>query len=164
MAAITLFDADALVPALDELELRYARSGTLTHSARQVVLAYAGLNHRRWRELDAVVAPDVDVVDHRRLGFPPATGKQHLIGALQALVVQVPDVVAIVRAIEVSGPAVLAVVDQVGTSTDGVAADWAWYSVAAIGAHGLIARMEYFDVDDAARARARFEEFARRDR
>ena len=162
MAAITLFDADAIVRALGELELRYTRSGALTRAARQVLLAFAGLNHRRWTELDAVLAPNVAITDHRRLGFPPATGKQHVVGALQDLVEQVPDVVAIVRVIDVSGPAVRAVVDQVGTSTDGVKADWSWLFVVAIGDDGKLAQVEYFGTDDADGAHARFEEFARR--
>ena len=161
MAAITLFDADALVPALADLELRYARSGAMSRPERSALVVCAALNHRRWSEFDAILASDVEVVDHRRLGFPPATGPVGLVHALQSLVAQVPDVVAIVTGLETSGDAVLAVVDQMGTSADGMAADWRWHNVIRIDRAGRISRMEYFDADDEDRARSRFEELAR---
>lgn len=163
IASLVLLDVDAIVAALDELEIRFARSGALALPERQVLLGFAGLNHRAWAELDAVLAPDLAVADHRLLGFPAADGKEHLVGALRALVAQVPDVVAIVQDLEVSGPAVLALTQQVGTSTDGAAADWTCHFVVAIGGDSLIARMEYFDADDAPRARARFDELAHAD-
>ena len=67
--SLVLFDADAMVPALDELEIRYARSGLLTPSERQVMLGFVAVNHRAWEELDAVLAPGVTTIDHRRLGL-----------------------------------------------------------------------------------------------
>ena len=127
---------------------------------RSALVVCAALNHRRWSEFDAILASDVEVVDHRRLGFPPATGPVGLVHALQSLVAQVPDVVAIVTGLETSGDAVLAVVDQMGASADGVAADWRWQNVIRIDRAGRISRMEYFDADDEQRARARFDELA----
>jgi hypothetical protein len=162
MASLVLFDAEALVPALDELEVRYARSGAMNRTERPVLIGFAALNHRHWRELDAVQSPSVEVVDHRRLGFPASTGPTGLVLALESLVTQVPDVVAIVQELEVSGPAALASVRQVGTSIDGTAADWAWVNVIAIDRNGRIHRLEYFDAEDEPAARARFEELARR--
>ncbi len=161
MVAITLFDVDAMVPALDELELRYARSGAMSRPERSALVVCAALNHRRWSEFDAILASDVEVVDHRRLGFPPATGPVGLVHALQSLVAQVPDVVAIVTGLETSGDAVAAVVDQMGTSADGMAADWRWHNVIRVDRAGRIGRIEYFDTDDEDRARVRFEELAR---
>ena len=165
MASLVLFDVDAMVPALDELEIRYARSGRLGAVERQVVLGFVAVNHRAWNELDAVLAPDVSVVDHRRLGFPAGVGKEPLIHELQSLVEQVPDVIVIIERLEGAGRAVLAENHQVGTSTDGLAVDWQWYLVFSLNRDGLLELMEYFDADDggAAGARARFEELAGRD-
>ena len=69
---------------------------------------------------------------------------------------------AIVESIEVSGPAVLASVRQVGTSINGTTADWGWLNVASIDRNGRICRLEYFDTDDGDRARARLAELAGR--
>jgi hypothetical protein len=163
MFSLVLFDADAIGPALDELEIRYARSGAMSRTERSPLVGFAALNHRRWREFDAILASDVQVVDHRRLGFPSATGPDHLVHALQSLVAQVPDVVAIVTGLETAGDAVLAAVEQVGTSIDGTVADWSWRNVIRVDRAGRISRMEYFDADDEVRARARFDELGRTD-
>jgi len=162
IVSLVLFDAEALVPALDELEVRYARSGAMSRAERSVLIGFAALNHRHWRELDAVQSPDVEVVDRRRLGFPASTGPTGLVLALESLVAQVPDVVAIVADLEVSGPAALASVRQVGTSIDGATADWAWLNVIAIDRNGRIHRLEYFDAEDESAARVRFGELVRR--
>ena len=137
-----------MVPALDELEIRYARSGLLTPNERQIVLAFVAVNHRAWHELDAVLAPDLHVVDHRRIGFPAAVGSDPLVHALQDLVEQVPDLVVVIERIESAGRAILAVNHQVGTSADGVVVDWQWYLVFAFDDDGRIALMEYFDCDN----------------
>ena len=148
MASLVLFDVDAMVPALDELEIRYARSGKLGAVERQVVLGFVAVNHRAWNELDAVLAPDVSVVDHRRLGFPAGVGKEPLIHELQSLVEQVPDVVVIIERLAGAGHAVLAENHQVGTSTDGLVVDWQWYLVFSLNRDGLLELMEYFDEND----------------
>ena len=64
---------------------------------------------------------------------------------------------------ETAGDAVLAVVDQLGASADGVAADWRWHNVICVDRAGRISRMEYFDADDEERGRAaRFEQLTGR--
>lgn len=84
-----------------------------------------------------------------------------MVAALQALVEQVPDVVAVIEEIESTPTSAIARVQQLGTSSGGTEAEWVWFFVLALDADGLLRRMEYFDPEDESQARARFTELSR---
>ena len=154
------FDESDLVPALAELDARHAVLDVRTPVERRVLEGFAVLNHRDWDALEAVMAEDLAVRDHRRIGFPPGDGRGALTAALRGLVEQVPDVAAVVAATETNGRVALVRTHQLGIAVAGTVAAWDWLLVIALDAEDTIGRMEYFELDDEPAARGRFEELA----
>ena len=160
---LVLFDADRLVDALDELDDRYRRdrSSSLPLVEDRALAALSAFNHRAWDDLETLAGPDVLTADHRRLGYPDGKGAGAVVGALQGLVQQVPDVVAVVEEVESAGAAAVARIRQRGTSAAGTVAEWVWHFVLALDADGRFANLEWFDADDESQARARVAELSR---
>ena len=123
--------------------------------------ALSAFNHRAWDDLETLAGPDVLTADHRRLGYPDGKGAGAVVGALQGLVQQVPDVVAVVEEVESAGAAAVARIRQRGTSAAGTVAEWVWHFVLALDADGRLAHLEWFDADDESQARARVAELSR---
>ena len=119
------------------------------------------LANRAWDDLAALAGPDVLTADRRRLGYPAGKGAGAVVGALQALVQQVPDVVAVVEEVESSGAAAVARIRQRGTSADGAVAEWVWLFVLSLATDGRFAHLEWFDPEDESQARARVAELSR---
>ena len=99
--------------------------------------------------------------DHRRLGYPDGKGAGAVVGALQGLVQQVPDVVAVVEEVESAGSAAVARIRQRGTSAAGTVAEWVFLFVFSLDADGRFARLEWFDPEAESQARARVAELSR---
>ncbi len=161
--SIVLFDADHLVDALDELDRRYrqSRGSSLPTVEDRALAALSAFNHRAWNQLDALAGADVLTADDRRLGYPDGKGPWAVVGALQGLVEQVPDVVAVVEQVESTGSAAVARIRQRGASAVGAVAEWVWLFVLALDADGRFAHLEWFDPEDESQARARFAELSR---
>ncbi len=157
-------DASDLVAALDDLDSRYRTSGAV-HAApveQRVIAGTAAINHRAWDDFSALLTPDLDIVDHLRIGFPRGRGSKHLVADLQKLVEQVPDVVVVIQSIDATARAALVRNHQIGTAAGGGGSvAWDWYLVVALDdERNLIARMEYFDAGARADALARFHELS----
>ncbi|MGZ6907450.1 MAG: nuclear transport factor 2 family protein [Acidimicrobiia bacterium] len=156
---VMIFDETALLDAIDELDARRLATATdlLPIEANQL-RAYSALNHRSWPDLAASFDDDVTIVDHRRLGFPPGRGSEAIVGELQGLVLQVPDVIASVSEIRADGRVAIVTTHQRGTAAAGGEATWDFHTVVTIDPLARVTSLEYFDVDDLARAEQRFEE------
>ncbi len=160
---LVLFDADRMIDAVDELDRRYrqSRGSTLALVEDRALAGLGAFNHRAWDDLEALAGADVLTADHRRLGYPDGKGPRAVVGALQGLVKQVSDVVAVVEQVESTGSAAVARIRQRGTSSDGAVAEWVWLFVVALDADGRFAHLEWFDPEDDPQARARVAELGR---
>ena len=156
------FDPERLVDALEELD-RGDRAIRVVPEVESCVLgAYGALNRRDWPAFEDHLDAELSVVDHRTLGFPPGRGGASLSRELQMLVAQVPDVVAYPTRIESRGDVALVTTHQTGTAAAGGGASWDFLTVVALASRsGRIGVNEYFDADDVAGARRRFEAVAR---
>ncbi len=161
MTRTEIFDESDLVAAIARLDEWYEATGA-PRIESCVLGAYRSLNRRDWPAFEDHLDAELSVVDHRRLGFPPGRGGASLSRELQMLVAQVPDVVAYPTRIESRGDVALVTTHQTGTAAAGGGASWDFLTVVALASRsGRIGVNEYFDVDDVAGARRRFEEVAR---
>ncbi len=116
---------------------------------------------RDWTAFESLLSTDLVVVSHRTLGWP-LHDRASLLESNRLHTEQVPDVAHVLRTLEVRGGVALLMVETSGHSADGSHFSWPTWSVSQSVA-GLIMRMEIFDIEDEAAARARFEELASAD-
>src|SRR5262249_15396476 len=108
------------------------------------------------------LAPDVEYVDHRRLGLEPMHGAEAVVGLLRSLSQTVRDTALRVDDILAVQPSALAVrMTNSGTLVDGAGTfERQFLGVYSLGSDGRVTRVEPFDADDETAALARFDELA----
>jgi class 3 adenylate cyclase/ketosteroid isomerase-like protein len=140
---------DALVGAAPAA--RQQETGRRAALTRAFSEAFAA---RDWDALAALLAPDLAVSDHRRLGWEPLHGPQAYIDALRSLVELAPDVRLRVDHAETSGPGYLYLTSWHGSREGGAFEEPSWI-VCELDASGRIRRFDQYDLEQQAAARAR---------
>ncbi len=151
------FDADDLDAAIAELDARYA-TGEAKPFAR---IRAAMLEFRRafaardWPALTAILSPDLEMHDHRPLGWEPSHGPEPYIAALQSLVDLSPDVQLRLDHGEMCAHGYLSLVTWAGTHEGGVF-EAPSYIVGEMDAQMRARRFDQYDLDQLDEALARF--------
>jgi class 3 adenylate cyclase/tetratricopeptide (TPR) repeat protein/ketosteroid isomerase-like protein len=154
------FDDTQLAEAIEELESRHAAiSGdAYTDVERAVAATEMLLNSGGVERYTEWVEPDVQIVDHGPLPFPPATRIEQNIALLREMLDMTPDTMVIGRKRYVQSNAVLLSHEQVSTTSEGNEYRWVRFLVGVVSSRGRIARLEYFPDDRWDDAVARFEQ------
>ena len=155
---IVTFDVDDIDAAYAELDDSYAAGearehGVVVATARAFARAFAA---RDWQALVATFREDVLVEDHRVLGWDALRGPAAYVRTLEALTDLSPDVRMRVDHVETSGRALLWVAAWLGTHAGG-GYETPWIVVSEHDAGGLVRRVDQYDLEQLAAARARFE-------
>jgi ketosteroid isomerase-like protein len=150
------FDPEDLDAAYAELDARFAdapgeRRASLTRAFTQA------FRDRDWDALAALLAPDLVVADHRRLGWETLRGPQAYVDALRSLVELAPDVRLRVEHAEMSEPGYLYFTSWQGTREGGAFEEPSWI-VCELDAQGRIRAFDQYDLEQQAEARARLAE------
>ncbi len=162
MVFIGNYDETDLREAVEELEARYRAGEGKDHAE---MLDFGATVSRAMRRRDgntdevrALMAPDFTLVDHRTLGYgeidlPTLTTLQ------EGRDEQIASEVKFHRTREIRGTTMLAWYDTTASAPDGGEFSWSHWVIWHV-ANGLWARLEMFDLDDEAAARARFAELS----
>ena len=155
-----LFDETDLVAALDELDERYlagegAEHDYLIRRSRDFIGSMAQLDGEATL---AMLDPAIEFVDYRRLGLG-AFGFDGVRSLLAARAEQVTEDISYLRTLSVRGDAVLGLLESRGVDEHGTAVLYEMYWVSRFVA-GKIRWNAWYDLDDEAAARSRFEELA----
>ena len=129
----------------------------MTSNQRALTIAFGNaVASRDWDALVDALSPDLEVYDHRRLGWEPLRGPQAYVDALRALVDLAPDVrLRLDRILEVADHAVLYSTAWEGTR-DGGSFEEPSLIVAELDDAGRIRRFDQYDHTAEAIARERF--------
>lgn len=162
MVFIGNYDETDLLEALEELEARYRADEGAEHAE---MLDFGATVSRAMRRRNgnndavrALMAPDFTLVDHRTLGY----GEIDLptLSTLQeGRDEQIASEVKFHRTRELRGTTMLAWYDTTASAPDGGEFSWSHWVIWHV-AKGLWTRLEMFDLDDEAAARARFAELS----
>ena len=155
------FDPGDIEAAYAELDARYAvaergagaRRASLTRAFTQA------FRDRDWDALAALLAPDLVVTDHRRLGWETLRGPEAYVAALRSLVELAPDVRLRVEHAEMSEPGYLYFTSWQGTREGGAFEEPSWI-VCELDARGRIRAFDQYELEQQAEARARLAEIA----
>jgi hypothetical protein len=161
VSAIVTFDPDDLDVAYAELDARYA-SGEGRECAHALAQQRAWMDAFGRRDLEALAAhyPAEGVVhDHRKLGFGVLSASQYA-ELLRPLVELAPDARVRVDHFEGSAHGSLMIGAMVGTR-DGGEFEMPRIAVRELDPRGALVRIDHYDHDQLAEARARFEELGR---
>ncbi|HXK25279.1 MAG TPA: nuclear transport factor 2 family protein [Myxococcota bacterium] len=150
------FDPEDLDAAYAELDARFAdaageRRASLTRAFTQA------FRERDWDALTALLAPELVVADHRRLGWETLRGPEAYVGALRSLVELAPDVRLRVEHAEMSEPGYLYFTSWHGTREGGAFEEPSWI-VCELDAQGRIRAFDQYELEQQAEARARLAE------
>ena len=159
---LTSFDESDLTIAVEELERRHLV--LLGDDATDVERAEAGglitINRRDLAAYEAFLAPDVTVIDHLPLSFPPAHRASDFTRMLHRLYEVAPDTVFVAAKTFIVGRVVLQVLLQRSTTAEGNQYTWVRNTVAGYDAAARLARVEYFPEERWDDALALFDEWA----
>ncbi len=159
--AVIAFDPEDLDAAYAELDQRYVAG----EAAPFVAVAAGGLaftaavRARNWDSLANVLAPDLAVYDHRRLGWETLHGPALLVDTWKSLVELAPDVRVRIDHALASHNGSLAVLTLSGTHEGGAFEDTR-VVVHVYDGNGKIRQHDIFGIDQLDQARARFEAIA----
>ena len=160
--ALVMFDAADLDDAYAELDARFAAAEVAEGRRASLTSAFTGaFAARDWEALAALLAPDLVVEDHRRLGWETLRGPQAYIAALRSLVELAPDVRLRVDHAEMSDPGYLYFTSWRGTREGGAFEEPSWI-VCELDAAGRIRGFEQYGEDQLDAARARLVEIGAR--
>jgi len=156
-SAVVLFDADDLVAATAELDARYSAGEAAPFAGiRAVMLEFRrAFAARDWAALAAILSPELEMHDHRPLGWEPSHGPQPYIAALRSLVDLAPDVRLRLDHGEMCRSGYLSLVTWAGTHEGGVF-EAPSYIVGALDAQMRARRFDQYDLDQLHEALARF--------
>ena len=146
--AAVRFEADALDAAYEELDERYGTADTTAALLPRI-------NARDWDAVAEMLAPDLVIEDHRRLGWGTLRGPEAYLAALRALVELAPDATLRLDHLEESGRVSLGLTMLSGTREGGVFED-ARALVVERDAQARICRIDFYERDQLAAARARY--------
>jgi class 3 adenylate cyclase/tetratricopeptide (TPR) repeat protein len=154
----TLLDPGDLDAAYAELDRRYAEGEAAAHPrVSGAMLAFQDAFARRdWRRLAAGFAPELVVVDHRRLGWETLHGAAAYVDALRSLVDLAPDTRLRLDHVRTSARALFWVAAWQG-SRDGGPFEAPWIVVSEHDGHGGVVRFDQYDLDQIEAADVRFE-------
>ena len=105
------------------------------------------------------MAPDFIAIDHRPLGFAPATAEEYLARS-RDLVASAPELHTVARKPFFAPQAGISVAAFLGASVEGSEYEWNLVFVASADTHGRYQRIEYFPEDQWTEALARFDQLA----
>ncbi|HVH16845.1 MAG TPA: nuclear transport factor 2 family protein, partial [Myxococcota bacterium] len=156
------FDPDDVEAAYAELDLRFAaqqeggfaaqaEGGRRASLTRAFTEAFAA---RDWDALAALLAPDLAVNDHRRLGWETLRGPDAYVQALRSLVELAPDVSLRVDHAEMRDPGYLYFTSWQGTREGGAFEEPSWI-VCELDEEGRIRRFDQYALEQRAEAEAR---------
>jgi class 3 adenylate cyclase/type II secretory pathway predicted ATPase ExeA/ketosteroid isomerase-like protein len=148
-------DEDDLQGALDELDERYLAGEGREH-AEQVRLwakVATAFNRGDWSAMELLHPADMVGVSHQRLGSPLGVDATRSFGA------EVPDAHLILRTLDADGDVSLVRSDVAGHARHGGEVSWTFWSVGVTDGERFV-RLELFEIEDDAEARARFVELA----
>jgi class 3 adenylate cyclase/tetratricopeptide (TPR) repeat protein len=157
-AMLILFDEDDLDAAQAELDARYERGEAAAYGHVAMTRAFRrALAAREWDALATLLAPDLIVQDHRRLGWETLHGPGAYLEALRSLVELAPDVrLRLDHVVSMSDRGVIYAPAWVGTRDGGAFEDPSMV-VAEFDALHRIRRFDQYGVDQLDEARARFD-------
>jgi hypothetical protein len=152
--ALVLFDPEDYESAYAELDQRFAaqqqRPGRVASLTRAFSEAFAA---RDWKALAELLAPELVVSDHRRLGWETLRGPDAYIQALRSLVELAPDVSLRVDQATSSGSGYLYFTSWQGTREGGAFEEPSWI-VCELDANGRIRRFDQYDLEQRTEAQA----------
>ena len=160
--AMTFFDDDDLLAAIEALDARYAEiAGPERAPAEAARLEEAGLlNRQEWDRFASLFHPDFVAVDHSPLGFRTTDRDGFVDDQTRGMADLVPDVVGVLRKVLTEGRATLAVGTNPGTAADGNAYASDCIEVTRAAADGRALQRDLYAVPQWTEALARFDELA----
>jgi hypothetical protein len=154
------FDPDDLDAGFAELDLRYAAQQEQTGRRASLTRAFTqAFAERDWGALAALLAPDLVVQDHRRLGWETLRGPEAYVQALRSLVELAPDVRLRVEHAEMRDPGYLYFTSWQGTREGGAFEEPSWI-VCELDVDGRIRRFDQYALEQRAEAEARLAQIA----
>jgi class 3 adenylate cyclase len=155
--AMVSFDRDDVDAAYAELDARFAAGESAPFAAvTEAMLRFRqALAARDWPVLAAVLAPDLQMHDHRPLGWEATRGAQPYVEALRALTELAPDVHLRIDHADVCPYGYLALSTWVGTH-EGGAFEAPSYIVGELDAAGRAWRFDQYDLAQLPEAQARW--------
>ncbi len=150
--ALVMFDLDDPGAAYAELDDRYG-------ATKVPVLVLRSIDARDWDAVAALLAPDFVIEDHRLLGWGTLHGPAAYIESLQALVELAPDAKLRFDHREDSGRGALGITMLWGTREGGAFEDRR-VVITELDARGKLHRLDIYDLEQLAEARARFDALA----
>jgi class 3 adenylate cyclase len=152
-----MLDAGDLAEAMAELDARYlAGEGGACPSAALSMRFVHAFDRRDWSGLATLLAPDLEVRDHRVLGWETLHGPDAYVHALQSLAELSPDVRLRVDHLEIAPRGLLCVPVWVGTHEGGVFENASVF-VTELDAQQRVCRFDGFDVEQLAEARRMYD-------
>ena len=152
---LVAFDPEDLDAAGTELDDRYA-AGEAAYDRRAVVTrAFVEVfAARAWSTMAGLLEPDIEVHDHRLLGWEPLRGREAYVQALRTLVDLAADVRLRIDHVRMSGLGFLCVTRWLGTHQGG-AFEAPSITVSELDGLGRARRFDQYDVDQLDEAWAR---------
>ena len=159
----TFFDESDLGLAVDTLDARHAaiRADTPGPAELGFTRERAAFARGDWEEVARCYAPDFVAIDHRPLGFAPATAEEYLARSRE-LVASAPELHGFAPKSYYAPRVCLAAATFVGTGTEGSEYEWNLVMLAHADDQGRYLRLEYFPEDQWAEALALFDEWSPR--
>jgi hypothetical protein len=153
------FDPDDLDAAYAELDERYAAGEAAPHARVSATMRAfrTAFADRDWDALEALLAPDLVVDDHRRLGWETLHGPAAYVRALRTLVDLAPDVRLRLDHVRTSERGLLWVAAWQG-AREGGPFEAPWITASEHDVLGRVCRIDQYDLDQLGVVRERFEE------
>jgi class 3 adenylate cyclase/tetratricopeptide (TPR) repeat protein len=144
---LVTFDPEDLDAAYAELDDRYQAGEAACDRRAAVTRAFvAAFAARDWATMAGLLAPDIEVLDHRLLGWEPLRGREAYRHALEMLVDLAPDVRLRIDHVRVAGRGFLCVTRWLGTHEGGVF-EAPSITVSEMDGVGRARRFDQYDID-----------------
>ena len=157
---LVTFDAEDVAAACAELDDRYQAGEAACDRRAAVTRAFVeAFAARDWSTMAALLAPDIEVHDHRLLGWEPLRGREAYCQALEMLVDLAPDVRLRIDHVRMAGLGFLCVTRWLGTQDGGVF-EAPSITVSEIDGVGRARRFDQYDIDQMDEAWTRVEAIA----
>lgn len=146
---VTSFDEADLATAIELLDERHAAIAGDTYTDIEGTVA-RGLSILNGQNIDAYeqfLAPDVTVIDHLPVNFPPAHSSREFTRMLRRLFEMAPDTTFVIPKIFVAGRAMLSVQRQQSTTPEGNVYVWVRHTVTRYSPDARLTRCEFFPED-----------------
>jgi len=157
---LVTFDPEDIDAAYAELDDRYQAGEAACDRRAAVTRAFVGaFATRDWSTMAGLLAPDIEVHDHRLLGWEPLRGRAAYRHALEMLVELAPDVRLRIDHVRMVGSGFLCVTRWLGTHEGGVF-EAPSITVSEIDGVSRARRFDQYDIDQMDEAWARVEAIA----